>query len=82
MTFYLKPPRGDIHLEKILNLCRGRCQFLNLLDEADIEQNGLVILVIIPYFGQTSSSLCLANANDFSLRNLNSKASFAFFVSF
>jgi len=46
MTFYLKPPRGEIHLEKILELCQGRCQFLGLLDEADLEQDDLVIVGI------------------------------------
>ena len=42
MTFYLKPPRGEIHLQKVIDLCQLRCQFLNLLDEANIEEDKLV----------------------------------------
>lgn len=35
MTFYLKPPRGNIHMERILDLCRLRCTYLELLNNHD-----------------------------------------------
>ena len=39
--FYLKPPRGDISLEKLFNLARNRIEFLSILtdyDEETVEQ--------------------------------------------
>ncbi len=37
MSFYLKPPRGEIHLEKASHLARKRLQFLSLIPKRDIE---------------------------------------------
>ena len=38
MSFYLKPPRGDIHMEKLEELTVKRWRFLQLLDLKDINQ--------------------------------------------
>ena len=38
MSFYLKPPRGDIHMEKLEELTVKRWRFLQLLDLEDISQ--------------------------------------------
>jgi hypothetical protein len=59
MTFYLKPPRGDIHLEKILDLCRDRCQFLSMLDEIDLAEDKLVTsdfskIILVKFLKQIS----------------------------
>lgn len=35
MSFYLKPPRGDIHLEKLIDLAEKRIRFLHLVSTED-----------------------------------------------
>ena len=37
MAFYLKPPRGDIQMEKLLELASNRAEFLTILSDFDEE---------------------------------------------
>ena len=49
MTFYLKPPRGDIALDKLEDLAMKRWNFLKLLLEASIRAVFNVLMKHSPY---------------------------------